>query len=106
MLITVGIKQLAIFFLNRQSFSAFYRKNPALANVVNVAFECWHIFLSIAFVISRAVILIFVSLIFIGRVDRTVLAEDIGEDVMLRFQFLRIFLQNKYLILLSLLQNQ
>ncbi len=79
-LITLLIKKLAVFCLGLKGFAAFYRKKPAMVNVASIALECWHIFLAIAFVISRVGILIFNALMFIGRLDRTVLAEDLSMD--------------------------
>ncbi len=76
--ICLCIKMVVVILLDKYNFDGFYRKNPALVNVANVALECWHIFLAITFVISRGGILIFMSFLFIGRVDRTVLADDLG----------------------------
>lgn len=79
MVITISIKSVIMCILNRCNFTGFYRNNPATVNVASVALECWHFFLAIPLVISRAAILIFTALFFIGRVDRPVLAEDLGE---------------------------
>jgi hypothetical protein len=49
-----------------------------VVNVSSIAFECWNIFLSIAFVTARFGILLFMTLTFIGRLDRPLLADDLG----------------------------
>ena len=76
---TILLKKVLVGTLGKYCYAAFYRRKPALINVASIALECWHIFLSVAFVTSRAGILIFMSLLFIGRVDRPILAEDLGK---------------------------
>jgi len=78
--ITLTIKMVTVYLIEKYNYAAFYRKNPIVVNTTSVALECWHVFLAIPFVISRAAILIATSVLFIGRVDRTVLAEDIDID--------------------------
>eukprot|EP00551_Chaetoceros_affinis_P002248 CAMPEP_0203652418 /NCGR_PEP_ID=MMETSP0088-20131115/30106_1 /ASSEMBLY_ACC=CAM_ASM_001087 /TAXON_ID=426623 /ORGANISM="Chaetoceros affinis, Strain CCMP159" /LENGTH=229 /DNA_ID=CAMNT_0050511955 /DNA_START=709 /DNA_END=1398 /DNA_ORIENTATION=- len=74
------MKKVFVEVFGKYNFAAFYRKKPALINIVSVALECWHIFLSIAFVTTRAIILIVLAVFFIGRIDRKFLADDIGLD--------------------------
>ena len=80
LVICVLMKQILVCTLGKYCYAAFYRRKPALINIASVALECWHIFLAIAFVISRAGVLILMTLLFIGRVDRTLLADDLGKQ--------------------------
>ncbi len=73
------MKKIFVELFGKHSFAAFYRKKPALVNIVSVALECWHIFLSIAFVTGRAIVLVLLALFFIGRIDRKFLADDISK---------------------------
>lgn len=75
----MAVKKAIVFCCGRYTYEGFYRKRPAIANITALAYECWHIFLSIGFVTARAFILVFLCFIFIGRQDRPFLAEDIGK---------------------------
>ncbi len=77
--ITWSMKKIFVELFGKYNFTAFYRKKPALINIVSVALECWHIFLSVVFVTGRAAILILLALFFIGRIDRKFLADDISK---------------------------
>ena len=65
--------------LGKYNFAGFYRRKPAAINIISVAFECWHIFLSIAMVTARAGIFLLQLMFFIGRIDRPFLSEDLGK---------------------------
>jgi hypothetical protein len=72
-------KLLVSLLLNKYSFIGFYRKRPVLANIANVAFECWHLAVTVTFVIIRAVKLIVVVIVNLGRFDRPILAKGVGD---------------------------
>jgi hypothetical protein len=67
-----------MYFIGSYSF-AFYRRNPVINNVATIAFECWNVFLAIPLVVARAAKILLIALFFIGRIDRPILAEDIGK---------------------------
>ncbi len=50
-----------------------------VANISNLAFECWHIAITSGYVVIRIVKLMIIVVIFIGRFDRPLLAAGIGE---------------------------
>ncbi len=82
------IKKIITICCGMHTFDGFYRKRPAIANITSLAYECWHMFLSIGFVTARIAILLLLTIIFIGRLDRPFLAEDIGKIIFVIFIFL------------------
>jgi hypothetical protein len=58
---------------------AFYRERPFSANVFALSRECAFIALTVWFTISRVVILMIVSTLFVGRVDIPFLSPGVGE---------------------------
>jgi len=75
---TLLFKVIMTVALAKFNFAAFYRKNPVVCNLVTVAFECWNLALTVGFVLARATKLILISIVFIGRFDKPVLAEGVG----------------------------
>jgi hypothetical protein len=67
--INVAIKVSLTMIFRLKCFASFYRRHPAIANIVGLMFECWNIALASGFVVIRAVKLIFTSASYIGRVD-------------------------------------
>jgi len=77
-IVTLVFKIIVEAKLSSYSYAAFYRKRPVLCNIVNVALECWHLALTVGFVAARAVKLLLITSLFIGRIDQPFLAEGIG----------------------------
>mmetsp|Transcript_4750 Transcript_4750/g.11211 ORF Transcript_4750/g.11211 Transcript_4750/m.11211 type:complete len:173 (-) Transcript_4750:499-1017(-) len=69
-----------MFFL-KTAYAGFYRKKPALANAFMFCIECWNIALTAAFVLSRLVKFLLATGLYVGRIDRPVLAEGLALDV-------------------------
>jgi hypothetical protein len=67
--INVAIKVTLTMIYRLQCFASFYRRHPAIANIVGLMLECWNIALAAGFVLIRAIKLIFTSAFFIGRID-------------------------------------
>lgn len=65
-------------FFRRKWFGAFYRKQPALANILMVMTECWNLGLSSGYILARAFKLFVLSVLFIGRIDTPFLAHGVG----------------------------
>ena len=65
--------------LAKRNFAGFYRKNPFLANITSVAYECWHLAIMGSFALIRAVKLVVVIILYLGRLDRPILADGIGD---------------------------
>ena len=78
-LTTLAVKILVSLFLNKYTFVGFYRKIPVLANIANVAFECWHLAATATFMLMRAVKLIIIVIFYLGRFDRPILAKGVGD---------------------------
>jgi len=76
--VSMGFKIIVTAKLSSYSYAAFYRKRPVLSNVVNVAFECWHLALAFGSVIARVGTLLFITFCYIGRIDQPFLAKGIG----------------------------
>ncbi len=67
--INVAIKACLMVLFRLRCFASFYRRHPAIANIVGLMFECWNIILAAGFVTLRAIKLVFTSLFYIGRID-------------------------------------
>ena len=55
--------------LRKSWYGAFYRRKPAAVNIMNTILECWSLALATGFVIARAVKLLVVAIMYIGRID-------------------------------------
>jgi len=58
--------------------SSFYRKHPAVMNVLNVLFECWNLSISIGLMLARSFKLLLVSAVYIGRIDVPTFSPGVG----------------------------
>ncbi len=74
---TLFIKMLFLFA--RYNFVGFYRKNPLVANISSLCFECWHLALTSSYIIMRIIKLFIVIIVYLGRYDTPVLAQGVGE---------------------------
>jgi hypothetical protein len=77
--VTVGLKYVVLLFLRRHYFAAFYRKQPAQANVLNVVLECWNVGLSTGYVLARGCMLLLATALHIGRIDVPFLAPGVKQ---------------------------
>lgn len=76
---TLLFKILLSFFLNRYNFAGFYRKRPLIQNISSLCFECWHLGLTLSYIILRCVKLFGIMIVYVGRFDTPVLAKGVGE---------------------------
>ena len=75
---TILVKILVLFLLRKKFYKAFYRKKPAAANFMNVIMEAWSVGLSLGYALARAVKLIAITAIFLGRIDTPFLDKGVG----------------------------
>ncbi len=68
-IINVAIKACLMVLFRLRCFASFYRRHPAIANIMGLMFECWNIILAAGFVTLHAIKLVFTSLFYIGRID-------------------------------------
>ena len=66
-------------YLDNRNFAGFYRKNPLSANITFVAYECWNSAVMSGFALIRVTKLFIVILLYVGRVDRPILADGVGD---------------------------
>lgn len=67
--IIVTVKACLMVLFRSKCFNGFYRRRPAVANIVGLMFECWNFVLAIGFIFIRAIKLMFTSVFYIGRID-------------------------------------
>merc|ERR1712013_843132 len=61
--------------------AGYYRKKPTSANVFGFALECWYLGLTLAFVVTRFVKFLISTALYVGRIDRPVLADGLLLDM-------------------------
>ena len=66
---TMVIKIVGQKLLRARNFSSFYRKKPAAANIANLFFECWYIGTGALVVVTRLVMFLLSSALWLGRID-------------------------------------
>lgn len=79
-LITYVIRYVAMMQLETRQYDTFYRTKPGAANLTAIVFECWNTGTMVLAMLTRAAKLILVVLLFIGRVDRHFLANDLSKN--------------------------
>lgn len=77
-IVTIAIKIVLMQLLRRTWYGGFYRKHIAGANVFMVLIECWNLALSSGYILARSIKFIFLSILYIARVDTPFLAEGVG----------------------------
>lgn len=75
---TISIKILISVFLLRKVYVAFYRKKVNQANVVSLALECIMVGFAIGTALARAIKLVLIAVLYIGRIDMPLLAPGVG----------------------------
>jgi len=78
--VTVLVKQLVVKILLFYSHAAFYRRRVMLSNIATVVLECWHIGITLLAIISRLGKLLAITILYLGRIDRPFLADDLQID--------------------------
>ena len=91
-MITYLIRYVAMIKLETRQYDTFYRIKPGAANLTAIVFECWNAGTMALAILTRAAKLILIVLLFIGRVDRHFLANDLSKKqstwVLITFTFL------------------
>jgi len=77
LLIKIGV--CTVFF--KVAYVGFYRKYPAAANIFGFALECWYLALTVAFILTRLIKFLVATGLYVGRIDRPVLAEGLLLDI-------------------------
>lgn len=79
--VTVFIKMGFCFVFMKFAYAGYYRKKPTYANVFSFALECWYLALTLAFILSRFVKFLVSTGLYVGRIDRPVLADGLIIDM-------------------------
>jgi hypothetical protein len=77
--VTLIVKMTVMILLRQKLFAAFYRKRPGAANIMLTVLECWNVGLSTLYMITRSVVLILITALFIARIDTPMLAPGVGQ---------------------------
>jgi len=67
-----------LFCLRRSWYSAFYRRQPARANCLNMFLACWSLSLSPGIILVRSLKLLVIGIFYMGRIDSPLLAPGVG----------------------------
>lgn len=73
------IKLLLVCALLRFQFVGFYRKHPGRNNITSLALESVNVAFAIGTALARAVKLVLISSLYIGRLDTPLLAPGVGK---------------------------
>lgn len=74
---TLTIKILILTQLRKYFHVGFYRSHPAASNLLGLMLDCWYVGLSSGYMLVRAMQLILVAILNIGRIDRPILADGV-----------------------------
>lgn len=77
-ILTLLLKVLVTKIFGQKTYAVFYKRRPLIGNIVGLAFEGWNTALSVWFVLVRAVKLGIITVMFLGRSDRPLLAQGVG----------------------------
>lgn len=75
---TISIKILVSVFLLRKVYVAFYRKRVNQANIASLALECIMVGFAVGTALGRALKIVLISILYIGRIDTPLLAPGVG----------------------------
>ena len=67
--ITISLKQCLLVWFRIKSYRSFYRRRPAVTNIVGLALECWNIALAVGFVTARSIRILIATFFYMGRID-------------------------------------
>jgi len=79
LLVTIIIKFLIFRILRNKLYTSLYRKLPAASNIISLLLECCNIGLSAGFVVVRAIKLVLVAIMYVGRIDTPILFPGVGK---------------------------
>jgi hypothetical protein len=79
--VTVTIKMIACNLYMKYSHAGYYRKKPMSSNLFSIAMETWYLGLTLAFMLSRFVKFLLTIGLYVGRIDRPVLADGLVLDL-------------------------
>lgn len=68
-IVTLILRIALVMLISKAMFDGLYRKNPVLATLMTSVLEMWNIALSIGIIIGRALKLLLVTILYIGRID-------------------------------------
>jgi hypothetical protein len=74
--VSLGIKVIILSIAGEYCFAGYYRKKPALCNIITIVLECWNVAVSVGFIISRSVKLLLTTCVYLGRIDTMLLSKD------------------------------
>jgi hypothetical protein len=77
--VTLMIKILILTVLRKYFHNGFFRNRPAASNFLGLILDCWYLGLSSGYMSIRALVLILVAILNIGRIDRPILADGIDK---------------------------
>jgi hypothetical protein len=76
--LVIVTKIIVLQLLRNKFFAAFYRRSPLAGNLVTVALECYSAAISVFFMVVRAVKILILGAMFIGRIDTPLFADGVG----------------------------
>lgn len=76
--VVIVTKIIILQTLRNKFFSAFYRRSPLAANLLMLAMECYTAAISIYFMVVRAVKILIIGAMYIGRIDTPLFADGVG----------------------------
>jgi hypothetical protein len=74
--VSLSIKVIILQFAGKACFAGYYRKKPALSNIITIVLECWNVAVSVGFIISRSLKLLLTTCVYLGRIDTMLLSKD------------------------------
>jgi len=75
--VTILLKTVATYFALKASYAGFYRTKPMFANIFCFALECWNLALTLFAIVTRLVKFVAAASIYVGRIDKDVLADGL-----------------------------
>ena len=73
--VTLILKVLILTQLRKKFHNGFFRGRPASSNFLGLMLDCWYLGLSSGYMVMRALQLILIAVLNIGRIDRPILAD-------------------------------
>jgi hypothetical protein len=76
--LVITAKIIVLQLLRNKFFAAFYRRSPLAGNLVTIALECYSAAISVYFMVVRAVKILILGAMYIGRIDTPLFADGVG----------------------------